>query len=228
MIQKIKGWVFFKLKGAFLAQNFTAPNSKVSTGSDCICTGNIFGGNIYIGKNCNISRSELYGEITIGNYTNLNGPCLDIYAGNGNVSIGNFCSIARNVSMQVDAHNYNKTTSFLIFKNIFFEQSTNEVISKGNITIGHDVWIGAGCKILSGVTIGNGAVVGANAVVTKDIQPFAIVGGNPATVIKYRFSQEIIDKIQKIAWWDWPIEKIKNHKWLFEKELTLQMLEKIK
>lgn len=80
--------------------------------------------------------------------------------------------------------------------------------TKGNVVIGHDVWIGYEALILSGVTIGSGAVVAARSVVTKDVPPYAIVGGNPAKFIRYRFDQETILKLLSIAWWDWPKEEI--------------------
>jgi virginiamycin A acetyltransferase len=80
----------------------------------------------------------------------------------------------------------------------------------GNITIGNDVWIGIDSCILSGVSIGNGAVIAARSTVVKDVPPYAIVGGNPAKLIRYRFSKAVIDELQHIAWWDWPLEEISN------------------
>ena len=74
--------------------------------------------------------------------------------------------------------------------------------------IGHDVWIGHGVTIKQGVRIGNGAVIGSNTMVTKDVPPFAIVGGVPAKVIRYRFSKEVIDRLEEIQWWNLPDEKI--------------------
>ena len=70
------------------------------------------------------------------------------------------------------------------------------------------MWIGDRATILSGVSIGNGAVIGASAVVTKDVSPYAVVAGNPAKLIKFRFEQDVIDSLKKIQWWDWPLEKI--------------------
>jgi tetrahydrodipicolinate N-succinyltransferase len=80
--------------------------------------------------------------------------------------------------------------------------------TKGDIVIGNDVWIGSGVKILSGVNIGDGAVVGANSLVTKDIPKYAIYGGNPAKLIRMRFSDETIKIFEEIKWWDWPLEDI--------------------
>ena len=76
--------------------------------------------------------------------------------------------------------------------------------TRGDITIGNDVWIGRGATVLSGVTVADGAVIGAGAVVAKDVPPYAIVVGNPARVVRYRFSDEVIEALLRIRWWEWP------------------------
>ena len=83
--------------------------------------------------------------------------------------------------------------------------------TKGDVIIGNDVWIGEDALILSGVTVGDGAVIGARSVVAKDVEPYAVVVGNPAQMKKKRFSDEIIAQLLIVAWWDWPIEKIREH-----------------
>lgn len=83
------------------------------------------------------------------------------------------------------------------------------------IEIGNDVWIGTIAVILSGVHIGDGAVVGAGAIVTKDVEPYEIVGGVPAKHIRYRFSKEMIASFLRIKWWDWPLSKIEENIELF-------------
>jgi virginiamycin A acetyltransferase len=124
--------------------------------------------------------------------------------------IGNFCSIARNVTFCL-AHNHRtdwiSTYPFhKYFKNNIFIEGYPQV--RGDIIINNDVWIGVNAFFLAGVTVGNGAVIGACSVVTKDVPPYAIVAGIPAKIIKYRFDEEIIYELEKIKWWDWPIEKI--------------------
>ena len=80
--------------------------------------------------------------------------------------------------------------------------------NKGDINIGNDVWIGYNATIMAGVTIGDGAIIATNSTVIKDVEPYSIVGGNPAQEIKKRFSKEVITKLLELKWWDWDIEKI--------------------
>lgn len=84
-------------------------------------------------------------------------------------------------------------------------------LGKGDVMIGNDVWIGYGATILSGVTIGDGAVVAARAVVTRDVEPYAIVAGNPARVVRKRFDDDTIRALLQIRWWDWPVHRIQEN-----------------
>lgn len=83
--------------------------------------------------------------------------------------------------------------------------------TKGDVVIGNDVWIGHGATLLSGVTIGDGSAIGACSLVTRDVPPYAIVAGNPAQVVRYRFREETIKALLSIRWWDWPDEKVREH-----------------
>jgi acetyltransferase-like isoleucine patch superfamily enzyme len=89
-----------------------------------------------------------------------------------------------------------------ISKDVFDWRGDGHPATKGDIVIGNDVWLGSGCTIMSGVTIGDGAVVAANATVVKDVPPYAIVGGNPAKVIKHRFTEEQISALLLNPWWE--------------------------
>jgi acetyltransferase-like isoleucine patch superfamily enzyme len=128
------------------------------------------------------------------------------------VSIGNFCSFGLQVLIFSKADHPLDLPSTFPLRTLLLHPSrgNQDAVSKGGVTIGHDVWVGARAIILSGVTIGNGAVIGAGAIVAKDVPPYAVVVGNPATVVKYRFSEPHIEALQSIAWWNWPDEKIRE------------------
>jgi virginiamycin A acetyltransferase len=127
--------------------------------------------------------------------------------------IGKFCMIASDVKFIMNGANHltNAVTTypFAIFgngwKNAMDEKHYPQ---KGDIHIGNDVWIGYNAIIMAGVTIGDGAIIATNATVIKDVEPYTIVGGNPATEIKKRFSKDVIERLLKLKWWDWEIEKI--------------------
>ena len=129
--------------------------------------------------------------------------------------IGKYCSIgsgavfvmAGNQGHRID---WLSTFPFYYQANIF-KDAKNPYEKAENTNIGHDVWIGSEAMIMPGVTIGTGAVIAARAVVTKDVLPYSIVGGNPAELIKYRFSETQIDKLLKEKWWNWDEEKVKEH-----------------
>lgn len=165
------------------------------------------------------------GETTIGRFTVLNGPNMEIQSRLFPVSIGSFCSIAKGVLFQSYFHDHERLTTHFILHHVFGEEWGKELTAKGPIVVGSDVWIGAQSIIMSGVTIGNGAVVAANSVVNKDVPAYAIVAGSPAKVIKYRFEESVIDMLEQLKWWDWPIEKIKQHRQLFSGKMDVQAIQ---
>lgn len=132
--------------------------------------------------------------------------------------IGKFCSVACGAKFIFNSANHTLDSLSTYPFPIFFEEwnlnvkdITKAWDNKGDIVIGNDVWIGYEAVILAGVTIGDGAVIGARAVVTKDVPPYTIVGGIPAKPIRKRFSQENINTLLKLKWWDWSKEKISQH-----------------
>ena len=135
------------------------------------------------------------------------------------ILMGRFCSLANKIYFIMGAnHPYKNVSSFPFDLKKFVEKifgSVNPISFRRpnhyQIIIGNDVWIGQNATILGGVKIGNGAVVGAGAVVTKDIPPYAIVAGNPARVIKYRFDEETIKKFLAVKWWNWDLKKIADN-----------------
>lgn len=151
-------------------------------------------------------------DLIVGKYT-YGRPKIIRYGTEETAYIGKYCSIARNVTFMLTGNHRVDWISdypfpafsaqWNIAKNI-----KNYILSKGDIVVGNDVWIGYGSFILSGITIGDGAIIGAYSVVTKDIPPYTIVGGNPAKIIRKRFSQQQISRLLKLKWWNLPEEKI--------------------
>lgn len=127
--------------------------------------------------------------------------------------IGKFCMIASNVTFIMNGANHLSQAitayPFAIFGNGWENAMEGKSYpQKGNICIGNDVWIGYQATIMPGVTIGDGAIIATNATVVNSVEPYTIVGGNPAREIKKRFSATEIEQLLAIKWWDWPIEKI--------------------
>lgn len=128
--------------------------------------------------------------------------------------IGNFCQIATAVKFIMGGASHD-LSGFSSFPFVTFNQYWPEIpvahVSKKDTVIENDVWIGYDALIMPGITIGNGAIVGSRAVVTKDVEPYAIVVGNPARVIRKRFDDDTIDMLLQLQWWNWPIDKIRIH-----------------
>lgn len=161
------------------------------------------------------ARNHNIGEFTYGK------PHVTFYEGyKGHLTIGKFCSIGPEVEIFINGYHNIKCVStypFSImnlhdvetFKNTEFDEKS--IPYNKDVVIGNDVYIGERAVIMGGVTIGDGAVIAANSVVTKDVKPYEVVGGNPAKHIKFRFNEYQISKLLEIAWWDWRIEDIKEN-----------------
>ncbi len=125
--------------------------------------------------------------------------------------IGRYCSFAGNVVILNGNHPLGHKSLHPFFYNPIFGYVKELKIERTSLCIGNDVWIGENAVILPSVTeIGNGAVVGAGSVVTKNVPPFAVVAGNPARLLKYRFSPKVMEEISQSAWWEKDIEELKN------------------
>ena len=160
-------------------------------------------------------------QITVGDYTYYDDPD-DVHNFEKNVLylfdfstdkliIGKFCQIATGVRFITNGANHPmegiSTYPFKVFGKSWGSTSMN-VVGKGDIVIGNDVWIGNSVTIMQGIQIGDGAIIGTNALVTKDVEPYTIVGGNPAKYIRKRFDNETITFLLRLAWWNWPMDKI--------------------
>lgn len=165
-------------------------------------------------------------NITIGDYTYYSDfePVGD-YAGRiapylypgcpERLTIGKFCQLAHGARFITASANHPmggySTYPFRVFNPETMGAYTSEVARHGDTEVGHDVWFGYQSLVMPGVKIGNGAIIAARSIVTSDIPAYAIVAGNPARVKRMRFSDDVIAKLESLAWWDWEIEKIARH-----------------
>jgi virginiamycin A acetyltransferase len=166
-----------------------------------------------------------YGKYSIGTGSYGFPKILD-WNDNAELVIGKYCSFAADVSILLGGEHHSDWITTYPFSSLNENMSDMECNrkSKGDVIIGNDVWIGFNVIILSGVKIGNGAIVGAGSTVIKDVPNYSIFAGNPAKLIRFRFDNETIEKLNKIAWWDWSIQKIEQNKHLFLSNMTEDFL----
>ena len=144
----------------------------------------------------------------IGDYS-YGSPDIRMMWSNARLVVGKYCSIAEGVQFILGGnHPLDHATTFPLFKMSGRETASEGPFSRGDIVIGSDVWIGADATVLSGVTIADGAIIGACAVVASDVAPYSIVVGNPARLIRKRFSEDMIAQLMMLRWWDLPDEEV--------------------
>lgn len=163
-------------------------------------------------------------NIIVGDYTYYDDP-VDVQNFERNVLyhfdfmgdkliIGKFCQIATGVRFIMNGSNHAmdgvSTYPFKVMGGAWADVPMNAV-SKGDTVIGNDVWIGNSVTIMQGIKIGDGAIIGTNSLVTKDVSPYAIVGGNPAQTIRKKFDDTTIEFLLNLKWWDWPVDKITRY-----------------
>jgi virginiamycin A acetyltransferase len=162
-----------------------------------------------------LTREELIsnGLLEIGEETYGRVNVLRNKGSDAKIKIGKYCSIATNVTFITGGiHPIDWVSLFPFRINWQLENAYSDGMpsTNGTILIGNDVWISTGVTILSGVTIGNGAAIASNTLVTKDVPPYSVVGGGPAKILKYRFNSEQIEQLERIQWWNWSRNKIKE------------------
>lgn len=166
-------------------------------------------------------------HITVGDYTYYDDPGDPaaferenvLYAyGPERLIIGKYCALATGVRFLMAGANHPtigvSAFPFAIFGGEWRERTVDLVYAmpnRGDTVVGNDVWIGYQATIMPGVTIGDGAIVATGSLVTKDVPPYGIVGGNPATLIRSRFGEEDVKRLLRAAWWDWPVELVTEH-----------------
>lgn len=174
--------------------------------------------NVVSGANIEIGDYTIYNDFVHDPRDFERSNVLYHYPVNGDrLKIGKFCSIACGAKFLFTSGNHSLRSLSTYTFPIFFEEwglDAKDICSawdnKGDIVIGSDVWIGYEALILSGVTVGDGAIIGSRAVVTKDVPPYTIVGGVPAKRIRRRFDGAVIERLEKLRWWDWDIETIRR------------------
>ena len=166
-------------------------------------------------------------KIEVGEYTYYDDPDdplgfehkAVLYAhGPERLIIGRYCAVASGVRFIMPGANHAdlgpSTFPFGIFGEPWAERTMDLVMgaqSRGDTVVGHDVWLGYSALVLPGVTIGHGAVVAAASVVASDVPPYAIVGGNPARVIRMRYEPDDVERLLRASWWHWPVELVTEH-----------------
>jgi phosphonate metabolism protein (transferase hexapeptide repeat family) len=163
------------------------------------------------GAFCEIGARTKVAESRFGDFSYAVNDCDIIHA-----TIGKFCSIAAHSRINPGNHPLDRVAmNHFTYRSSAYGLGPDDPAffawrRSAQTTLGHDVWIGHGAVVMPGVTMGNGSVAGAGAIVTKDVAPFAIVAGNPARLLRFRFPPDVIDALQRIAWWDWPHARLRD------------------
>lgn len=162
------------------------------------------------GRFVDVGERVLLTDCDIGDYSYIERHCELIYA-----TVGKFCAIAADVRINALLHPMERVSQHKMtyrpneyFVGAKLDKEFRARRQNARVVIGHDVWIGHGAIVMPGVSIGHGAVIGAGAVVTKNVEPYAIVAGVPAKRIKWRFSKSIRERIIRLGWWDWEHDRL--------------------
>lgn len=182
-------------------------------------------GRVSVADHARLYHVWLSGPVSIGASSSLWGPRIYLDARPSPITIGNFCSVARDVSFHGYGHDLTRISTHYVGRNVLGLPIDDEIVSGGAITVGHDVWIGAGVQVLSGVTIGTGSVIGAGSIVSHDVPPYAVAVGSPAVAVRSRFSPELVDRLLATEWWTWSRETIAARAELFTQPLTPALLD---
>lgn len=218
-----------------LTSSVVAPSAKLYR--EIRCVNSKIGEYCCIGDFCDIDKTIMDDKSELGRHNILRSSIIGrgSYTGSDciikNVDIGCYTSIAWNVNIGAGNHPYNHVS---MYTNYWFKRTFGIELPedyKPNIAktvIGNDVWIGMGVNILHGIHIGDGAIIGTGAVITKDVEPYSIVVGVPGVEVKKRFSDEVINLLLELKWWEWDEEKIKQNIEFLRGEPTVDKIRQLK
>jgi acetyltransferase-like isoleucine patch superfamily enzyme len=178
--------------------------------------------NVQFGIKNIVAQNAFLNNVTLGNYSSI-GRNTTV----NNATLGKFCSVSWNCTIGATSHPYTHLSSHAFPYHSFFEFTHKTEKIKVATQIGHDVWIGANAIIMPGITVGDGAVIGAGSIVTKDVPAYAIVTGAPAKIKKYRFTDEELQRVKALEWWNWSKETIKANVELFKQPITSESLKQL-
>lgn len=182
--------------GTFISKEAHGYQNVCFEGQNAVPEGCSFAGNITLGYKTTLGKNNLIG---------------------GEVRIGKYCQLGMNVAIHGTNHPITYMSTYINSR--LFEGLSN-LKNEKSIVIGNDVWVGHAAIILSGVSIGNGAIIAAGSVVTKDVDPYSIVAGNPARFMRRRFPQTVINEIQELQWWNMSEPELEKIKHLFFKDFS--------
>ena len=189
-------------------------------------TASLLRGPVRVADHARVHAADLSGPVSVGASSSLWGPRIYVWAGPEPITVGNFCSIGRDVSVHGFGHDPRRISTHYIGRNVLGLPIQDEITSNGPVEIGHDVWVGAGVHILSGVTVGIGAVIGAGSIVSRDIPPYAVAAGTPAAPIRTRFDDALVERLLASEWWTWSRAEIEARSDLFVEPLTHELLDR--
>ncbi len=149
-------------------------------------------------------RPDVVGEVKIGPHSYGFEPAVQTFLPSDRAIIGSYCSAAPGVHIMAGGNHTTRVATYPFRSRLLGEWFPEDNISKGPVIIGHDVWIGTGAFIMSGLQIGSGSIVAARAVVAKSFPPYSVIAGNPARLMRQRFDDATVAALLRIAWWDWP------------------------
>jgi acetyltransferase-like isoleucine patch superfamily enzyme len=181
-----------------------------------------------------VARPALPRGVEVGRHTYGFGELtFPVFTEGARIVVGAFCAIGPEARIHGGgAHVVTRAAAFPLNAILFDRGKRNapDDIDRGPTVIGNDVWIGEGATVLAGLTVGDGAVVGARAVVTKSVPPYAIVAGNPARILRYRFDEDIRERLLALRWWDWDDDEIRAQKRWFmgDVESFLDEMERVR